>query len=203
MKVGWNSRYIRHCLLCREWLAKSFKVSVLTGLLSSFVFAFPVSTGVAPAVPVFDGAARHAEDVAAIEQMFNRHGVEGDRLQRVLRAIMVSSTRHRVDPRLVASIVLVESGANPFAVSEADSVGIMQIHLGTWGKIADKENINLFKVEDNVDFGVRILRDYIEDTNMWEGVARYRGKTDTQESQQTALEYVQKVRRIYGLTPKA
>jgi hypothetical protein len=78
----------------------------------------------------------------------------------------------------------------------------MQIHLGTWGVIADRENINLFKVEDNVEFGVRILRDYIEASDTWEGVARYRGKTDAPESQQAALEYVQKVKRIYGSSPK-
>jgi len=78
----------------------------------------------------------------------------------------------------------------------------MQIHLGTWGAIADKENINLFRVEDNVEFGVRILRDYIRASDTWEGVARYRGKTDAPQSQQTALEYVQKVQRIYGFTPK-
>jgi len=202
MKVGWNRRYIKHCLICREWLSKSFKTSVLTGLLSSFVFAFPVSTGVAPAVPVLDAAARHAANAAAVEQMLNQHGVDKDRVPRLVRAIMASSDRHGVDPRLVASIVIVESNANPFAVSEAESVGLMQIHLGTWGKIADKENINLFKVEDNVDFGVRILHDYIEDTDMWEGVARYRGKTEAPESQKTALEYVQKVQRIYGFAPK-
>jgi soluble lytic murein transglycosylase-like protein len=120
-----------------------------------------------------------------------------------VRAIVSSSSRHGLDPRLVASIVIVESGANPYAVSEADSVGIMQIHLGTWGAIADKENINLFKVEDNVEFGVRILRDYIAATDTWEGVARYRGKTDAPESQRAALEYVQKVQRIYRFTPKA
>ena len=203
MKVGWNRRYIKHCLICREWLAKSFKASVLVGLLSSFVIAFPVSTGLAPAVPALDAAARHADNAAAVEEMLIKHGVDEARLPRVVRAIMASSNRHGVDPRLVASIVIVESGANPFAVSEADSVGIMQIHLGTWGRIADKENINLFKVEDNVDFGVRILRDYIDDTDVWEGVARYRGKSDTPKSQQTASEYVQKVQRIYGLNPKA
>ena len=203
MKIGWNRRYIRHCLICREWLAKSFKTSVLVGLLSSFVIVFPVSTGLAPAVPALDAAARHADNAAAVEELLVKHGVDKARLPRVVRAIMASSNRHGVDPRLVTSIVIVESGANPFAVSEADSVGIMQIHLGTWGRIADKENINLFKVEDNVDFGVRILRDYIDDSDLWEGVARYRGKSDTPESQQTAYEYVQKVQRIYGLNPKA
>ena len=64
-------------------------------------------------------------------------------------------------PRLVASIIIVESRANPFAISESDSVGIMQIHLPTWGRSPTEQGINLFKIEDNVDLGVRILSGYI------------------------------------------
>ena len=78
----------------------------------------------------------------------------------------------------------------------------MQIHLRTWGQIADEQDINLFKVEDNVDFGARILHDYVAANGLWEGVARYRGKNDTPESQQSAAEYVQKVQRIYGVNPE-
>jgi soluble lytic murein transglycosylase-like protein len=169
------------------------------------VFVFPVTNATAPAVTsagVANAEALRAENAAAVEKMLVRHGVNKERLPRVVRAIVSSSSRHGVDPRLVASIVIVESGANPYAISEADSVGLMQIHLGTWAAIADKEDINLFKVEDNVEFGVRILRDYISASDTWEGVARYRGKTDAPESQRTALEYVQKVQRIYGFTPK-
>jgi len=200
-----------HCLICRHWLAKSFKTGVLTSLFSSFVFVFPVPTAVAPPLPALvitpgaafaNAAARRAEKAAVVEKMLARHGADRERLPRVVRAIMSSSTRHGLDPKLVASIVIVESGANPYAVSEADSVGLMQIHLGTWGEIADKENVNLFKVEDNVEFGVRILRDYIMASDLWEGVARYRGKNDTPESQQAALEYVQKVQRLYNFAPK-
>ena len=145
---------------------------------------------------------RDIEQAASLEKMLAPYGSNPDRLGRVVRAIMASSKKYKVDPRLIASIVIVESGTNPFAVSGADSVGIMQIHLGTWGEIADKENVNLFKIEDNVDFGVRILRDYIADTDLWEGVARYRGKTDDPESQQGALEYVEKVQGIYEAAPK-
>ena len=211
IKVGWNRRYIAHCLLCRQWLAKSFKTTVLTSLFSSFVFVYPVPSAVAPPLPTVamtpaaafaNAAAQRAENTAAVEKLLVRHGVDKERLPRVVGAIMASSTRHGVDPRLVASIVIVESGANPYAVSEADAIGLMQIHLGTWGEKADKENVNLFRVEDNVEFGVRILREYIRASNTWEGVARYRGKTDAPESQQAALEYVQKVQRIYGFTPK-
>jgi hypothetical protein len=73
----------------------------------------------------------------------------------------------------------------------------MQIHLPTWGEIADRENINLFKVEDNISLGVRILRGYIAQYGLWEGVMRYQGMTDSPESQQKADDYAQKVKHIY------
>ena len=212
MKVGWNKRYILHCLACQEWLNKSYKLLILTAVLSSFVFAFPVSTGIAltnlggpkgapsvaeaGVVPV-----AKADLAAAVQNMLSKYGAEKERLARVTQAIMASSTKYHVDPKLVASIVIVESRANPFAVSDMDSVGIMQIHLGTWGQIADTEDINLFKIEDNIDFGVRILRDYIASNGTWEGVARYKGRLETPESQQAADDYVRKVQGIYGVTP--
>ena len=212
MKVGWNTRYILHCLACQEWLSKSYKLLILTVVLSSFVFAFPITTGVVltdlsspkanPPIAEANLAPVSKPDVSAsVEKILARYVGEKERLTRVTHAIMASSARHHVDPRLVASIVIVESRANPFAVSEADSVGVMQIHLGTWGQIADTEDINLFKIEDNVDFGVRILRDYIASNGVWEGVARYKGRLDTPESQQAAEDYVHKVQGIYGLTP--
>jgi len=210
MRVGWNRRYVFHCLICLEWLAKSTKSLVFTGLLSSFVFAFPVTTEVAsvPGMPFkFSAAqvsAREAQQKAAVEKLLAPYATDQEQSSRVVGAIMASSKKYRIDPVLVASIIVVESGADPFAVSNADSVGIMQIHLGTWGETAVKENLNLFKIEDNIDFGVRILRDYIINSDTWEGVARYRGKTEDPQSRATAQEYVAKVQKIYMVAqPKA
>jgi hypothetical protein len=73
----------------------------------------------------------------------------------------------------------------------------MQIHIPTWGPIADREDINLFRIEDNVALGVRILKQYIDQFGLWEGVKHYRGWVATEESNQSADEYVVKVRRIY------
>ena len=211
MKVGWNKRYILHCLTCQEWLSKSYKLLILTAVLSSFVFAFPVTTGVvltdlsgprlAPSLTEASMGPRPKADVSAVVQdMLIRYGVEKERLTRVTQAIMASSVKYKMDPKLVASIVIVESRANPFAVSGMESIGVMQIHLPTWGNVADTEDINLFKIEDNVDFGVRILRDYIAGAGIWEGVARYRGRLDTPESQRAAADYVRKVQGVYGVT---
>ena len=208
LKVGWNRRYILHSLGCQEWISKSTKLLVLTGLLSLFVCAFPVPTAVVADSPESESKASASQtdkptslkgvDVQ-ITRMLREYVEDKDRLPRVVRAIMTSSQKYKIDPKLVASIVIVESGGDPFAVSTAESVGIMQIHLPTWGRVADRENVNLFKIEDNVDFGVRILRGYIVKGDIWGGVARYLGRGDSLESQQAADAYVQKVQRIYRL----
>ena len=116
---------------------------------------------------------------------------------RVTKAIVENSRKNGLDPKLVASIIIVESRANPFAISDSNSVGIMQIHLPTWGPTADRENLNLFKVEDNIALGVRILKSYINQYGLWSGVMRYKGWIDTPESQESADEYLQKVKQIY------
>jgi len=143
-----------------------------------------------------------AAAVDALDGFLDRHKVQKTHRARIARAIIASSRKYDTDPRLVASIMIVESGANPFAISSADSIGVMQIHLHTWGQTADKEDINLFKIEDNVDFGVRILKDYIKRFGLWEGVKRYKGWYGNPTSENNADEYVRKVQRIYRPPPQ-
>jgi soluble lytic murein transglycosylase-like protein len=137
--------------------------------------------------------------VASISELLARYGVDASQRDRVAKAIAASSLKYKVDPMLVASVIIVESGANPFAVSESDAVGIMQIHLPTWGNLAEQQGINLFKIEDNADLGVRILSGYIKSYGEWGGVAHYLGQTDDPGSHRAAAEYVQKVQRVYGI----
>jgi soluble lytic murein transglycosylase-like protein len=212
MRVGWNRRYVVHCLVCKEWLSKSSKLLVLTVLVSILALAFSTPSALVfsdenseqtiqeatlqlpelPAVPV-DSA------VKATGAFLEAYKVDGGRRDRIASAIVASGRKYDVDPRLIASIMIVESRANPFAISGADSIGIMQIHLPTWGQQADHEGINLFKIEDNVDFGVRILKDYVRRFGLWEGVKRYKGWNADNPSYALAVsEYVAKVQRIYG-----
>jgi soluble lytic murein transglycosylase-like protein len=129
--------------------------------------------------------------------MLAKYSVASAVRQRVARAIVQSSQKYNIDPKLVASIVIVESRANPFAISNMNAVGIMQIHMPTWGTTADRENLNVFRVEDNIALGVRILKGYVARHGLWPGVMRYRGWLQTPESYQEADEYAQKVRQIY------
>jgi soluble lytic murein transglycosylase-like protein len=142
-----------------------------------------------------------AEDTAAtaMEDFLNKYKVDENQLGRIASAIVRSGRKHDVDPFLIASIMIVESRANPFAISGSDAIGIMQIHLPTWGQQADEEGINLFKIEDNVDFGARILRDYLRQFGLWDGVKRYKGwNPDNPGSAQSVSEYAAKVQHIYA-----
>ncbi len=208
MKVGGNMRYVFHCLLCRNWIARSSKLLILSAVLLSIIFKYPISTGllrdISPpeqgeiAEASFLPPAPDSGQVASINEFLARYGVDISQRDRVAKAIAASSLKYEVDPRLVASVVIVESGANPFAVSGSDAVGIMQIHVPTWGILADQQGINLFKIEDNADLGVRILSGYIKSYGEWGGVAHYLGHSDDPVSQRAAAEYVQKVQKVYG-----
>jgi soluble lytic murein transglycosylase-like protein len=179
--------------------------------VSSLILALPVTTGFVLSdlnpLPVTDAVAEAKyvptttidPAIQSIERLLSHYSVQQDHRDRVAKAIVDSSRKQDIDPKLVASIVIVESRANPFAISDRNSVGIMQIHIPTWGATALQENINLFKVEDNISFGTRILKRYVAQYGLWNGVARYKGWIDTPESQQNADEYVQKVKKVYQL----
>ena len=210
MRVGWNGRYILHCMTCKEWVSKSSKLLILTMVLSVLVLGFPT-----PSAFVFSGpgSVQAIEEagfqiplalpsnpaVTAIETFLKKYDVDESHRSRVARAILASSKKYDLDARLIASIMIVESRANPFAISNLESIGIMQIHLPTWGQEAEREGINLFKIEDNVDLGSRILKDYVHRFGLWEGVKRYNGwNPDNPESFQAAEDYLAKVQHVYG-----
>src|SRR5215813_11367836 len=215
MKVGWNRKYMFHTLLCGERKTKVFKFLILTGILSSIVFRYPASdallreipsspvavveASVAPPAPVVMPADRGVSSAdrgaSSINDLLAKNGIEASLRKQVTPAIMASAARYKIEPRLVASVLIVESRANQFAVSGANSVGVMQIHLPTWGPLAVKQGFNLFKIEDNVELGTRILSGYISNYGVWGGVARYNGLSDDPESHRTAAEYVQRVQR--------
>jgi len=136
--------------------------------------------------------------LAAMEAFLKQHGIAAGDRTRLAESIVTSARKHNLNPRLLASVMIVESRGNQFAISGKDAIGIMQIHLPTWGRTADREGINLFKIEDNIDFGARILKNYIRQFGLWEGVKRYNGcAPEDPASEQSVPEYVAKVQRVY------
>ncbi len=210
MRVGCNSRYIVHCLICKKWLSQSSKLLFVMILASLLVLAFSSPGSLVFSDETSEEAIQEATveaagigvenpAVMAIEGFLDRYKVDGGQRGRIASAIVNSGRKYDVDPFLIASIMIVESRANPFAISGADAIGIMQIHLPTWGQQADEEGINLFKIEDNVEFGARILKDYVRQFGLWEGVKRYKGwNIGNPNSALSVSEYVGKVQRIYA-----
>jgi soluble lytic murein transglycosylase-like protein len=214
MKVGWNKRYIFHWLLCKRWLRNSSRLASLALLTAALLLTFPE-----PSAYVFsDGRPEHPIQEAGIQAsalsvglavgsmdtFLKRNEVREANRSRLAKSIETSARKYNLNPRLIASIMIVESRGNPFAITGKNAIGIMQIHLPTWGYTADREGINLFKIEDNIDFGARILKNYIRQFGLWEGVKRYNGLVpDDPTSQQSAQEYVAKVQRVYELEQPA
>ena len=79
--------------------------------------------------------------------------------QEIDEAINDAASRHNVDPNLVRALVKVESNFNPNAVSRKGAMGLMQLMPQTARQM---KLINPFNPEQNIDAGVRHLRDLLD-----------------------------------------
>lgn len=215
MSVGWNRRYVGHRLVCKQWLRRSSIIG-LAVIVATLVLGFPRPsesvpaysvpsyTVAAPGVPDVVGSMTVSPLVAQIRSMnafLKLHKVRETNRERLAEAIVMSAKKHELNPRLLASVMIVESRGNPYAISNQAAVGIMQIHLPTWGTTVDRENINLLKIEDNVDFGARILKDYVRRFGVSGGVRRYNGYIPGEPSWEASSQvYLTKVEQVLGTT---
>jgi hypothetical protein len=120
-------------------------------------------------------------------------------------AIRRHAERVRVDPRLVKSVMLVESNFNPRAVSPKGARGLMQLMPGTARRYGVR---NSFDPLENIRGGTAYLSDLLgmfdgdlvrtlAAYNAGEGaVQRYRGVPPYRET----LEYVRRAMLVYGGT---
>jgi soluble lytic murein transglycosylase-like protein len=76
----------------------------------------------------------------------------------VISLAHAASVRHRVDHRLVESLIEMESSFNPSAVSRAGAMGLMQLMPAVARRYGVRDALN---AAQNVDAGVRHLRGLI------------------------------------------
>lgn len=87
--------------------------------------------------------------------------------RRILEAVHCESSKHvmlRDRPHLVLAVIDVESAFDPFAVSYAGAVGLMQV-MPFWPNELGLETPDLIDVELNIRMGTSILAYYLEREN--------------------------------------
>lgn len=94
----------------------------------------------------------------------------------LLTAIHAESIRANLDPDLVMSLIEIESGFDPYAVSRSGAQGLMQV-MSFWKSELGRPEDNLTDIATNLRYGCAILAYYLEmETGELEpALARYNG----------------------------
>jgi len=88
----------------------------------------------------------------------------GQAAERILRAVSCEANKHKMlsdRPQLVLAVIDVESAFDPFAVSYAGAVGLMQV-MPFWPTELGLTRKDLIDVELNIRMGTSILAYYLE-----------------------------------------
>jgi soluble lytic murein transglycosylase-like protein len=129
-----------------------------------------------------------------VSQIFERfHMQVGANL---IHELALAGNSNHVDPRLIAAVVVAESSGDPLAISNQNSIGLMQINAKVWARKLDFTRNNPFDPATNLRMGVVILRSCLDDYHwMDSALAAYVGDPDTTK-EETVL-YVDRVIRIF------
>ena len=92
-------------------------------------------------------------------------------VDRIGDAVLRYSAKYELDPELVAAVLLVESGARPWAVSPKGARGLMQVMphmIRPMGMVG-----NLSTIETNIEAGCIILADNVRRLGESDGISAY------------------------------
>jgi len=94
----------------------------------------------------------------------------------LLKNVHYEAKRASIEPELVLSVIQVESNFNPYAISRAGAIGLMQV-MPFWLKEIGKPGDSLFSPYTNLRYGCTILRYYLdrEKGNRVRALMRYNG----------------------------
>lgn len=81
-------------------------------------------------------------------------------LYRIASTVKVFAERHEIEPELVGRLIWVESRGDSLATSPVNAQGLMQVMPRYWQGEYPECGDNLYRVRDNICYGVKILRMY-------------------------------------------
>lgn len=101
-----------------------------------------------------------------------------DERLKLLKMIHSEASRAQVPPQLVLALIQVESKFDPYAVSRAGAVGLMQI-MPFWLKLIGRPDDSLVHARTNLRMGCTILKYYLRKSrgDIREALQRYNGAT--------------------------
>lgn len=108
--------------------------------------------------------------------------------------LMESATLYNEDPLLYAAVAGVESSFRDTAKSGYGAVGLMQVVPRIHGSRFLEEGLSVYKPQDNIRIGAKILDEYrsLEDGDLRQALQRYNGNKADKSSR-----YASKVAREY------
>lgn len=120
-----------------------------------------------------DADALRGNDAARIREVVQRHNptLSSSESDRIAHAVVRSAARYELDPDLVTAVLIVESGARPWAQSPKGAVGLMQVmpYMVEDMRLGG----NLTTIESNVEAGCLILADNIRRLGEDDGISAY------------------------------
>lgn len=115
--------------------------------------------------------------------------------------IIRESKAKKLDPALVAGIIFIESMFDPFAESNKEALGLMQVRYSVWKEASELKGNGvhakgaLFWIDKNIIAGTNILRKYYDEAGCDVRAALYRYNTGKSAMPANAwsIEYINKV----------
>ena len=82
----------------------------------------------------------------------------------IVETVFRKSREFHFNPYLVMALIQVESGFDPYAVSKSGAYGLMQVNYPVWKNELNIDSRKIFKVEYNIELGLKILSRYYQET---------------------------------------
>jgi len=179
----------RHFLAqhARHWLRAMLYLALLHGSAAGAATAATAPVDVDPGVidALARALARDADQpdrydaqvwlLSSVPKIARWVGDETERTS-ILTTVYRESSRHKMDPDLVLSVMQVESAFDRFAVSSAGAQGLMQV-MPFWRQLIGRPQDNLTQIDTNIRYGTAILAQYLHETrgDLIDALARYNG----------------------------
>ena len=119
----------------------------------------------------------HAEVwLTDMSRRLERQVEDADERMRILTRVHYEASLAGLEPELVLAVIDVESNFDPYAVSVAGALGLMQV-MPFWRNEIGRPDDNLIRLETNLRYGCTILKFYLdkEKGDLRRALGRYNG----------------------------